>query len=298
MILSSFCPVLIASSPFVQLLLLRSLITGSFCVDGAMVSGAMPATISRHWLFSAKLLRKVLRHYDAARVEMPRDDEEAATLGFYCRRFLETRFPNYRERIQGTMIGAIDGAVVQIRRSRDNWKQESYYNGKDSIHAVKHLLLIRFDGTYGAARLNARGGEHDAYACSLLNLPRLMAQLDPRFMILGDSAFAVSSRNNRIVRPLSETELNALYRRGDRLNDLAHSAQQLHSVLSAARIASEWGVASLKNVFPGLRLLPADKDAIRLLVFELAMMIHNVRVRKMRVGTTVNSFVKPGERVY
>ena len=95
--------------------------------------------------------------------------------------------------------------------------------------------------------------------------------------VLGDTAFGTS---NRLVRPLSETEIAILPPL------LASQAKAIGNFVSSIRIAAEWGVGSITNSFQILRYLPADDPVKRATLWEVAIRLQNLRCRSMGVSET------------
>lgn len=97
----------------------------------------------------------------------------------------------------------MDGCNLRINRPKDPIVADKFYNMWKGMHCVGNLFVWAPDGTIIHAYYSAVGGLHDS---SLANEAYdLIAETDPQYVVLADSALYVSSphtslRNRRTGR--------------------------------------------------------------------------------------------------
>lgn len=164
-------------------------------------------------------------------------------------------------------IGWLDGTFIEIARP-GNGHQECAYNGKESCHGLKFLLLAHPDGIISFCHGPVEGRHHDSF---LLDESQLLALLRTRFLqlaqrfhfcIFGDVAF-----------PLSD-ELITAYR-----NPQIQQEETFNACVKLVRVAVEWAIGKVTKTFPHLTARKADFHRVLLspvgLHYRVAVLLAN-----------------------
>ena len=132
------------------------------------------------------------------------------------------------------------------------------------------------------AILNAPGSWHDSNIAERL-YRKLVHHTPPGFRIISNTAFprCTNRLGYRIIAPI---------KKGDRLpaNPREYARLKIfNDQLVSAQQAAEWGMWSLQGSFARLKLpLPATDHAYRAKVLELAVRLHQIRCRSVRINQT------------
>jgi len=143
-------------------------------------------------------------------------------------------------------------------------------------------LTFAPDGTILHAVLNAPGSWHNLHIAEDL-YSKLLHDTPAGYRVISDTAFpwVTNQLDYRIVAPL---------KKGNRLPQLPQSYARLkvfNQQLVSARQAAEWGMRSLQGLFSRLKLpLPAKDHQYRAEILELAVRMHQVQCRTVRINQT------------
>ena len=181
----------------------------------------------------------------------------------------------------------LDGTTIQVQRFTNSWKQREYYSGKAKVTCVNNILVFAPDGCIVFARLNCPGSQHDVRAMGELRDILLNDEEFPRpFGVQADSAFPhVGFFRGRVETPLKSNELARIP------EELRAAARRYRTQLSGVRVAVEWGMAGIKNVWGQLqKLLPYD-DVFRANILLCVVYMHNFRVRTVELSQIRSTFL-------
>ena len=139
--------------------------------------------------------------------------------------------------------GFIDATVRPC--CRPVYFQESIYNGKDRVHAIKFQTIVSVDGMICHCSGPWSGRRHDSYLYNK-TLPHVLGQLpviwsDDRttrvpVAVYADPGYTLSTR---VLMPFPDGRTDAL-----------HAA--FNRTMSKARISVEWGYARVMELWPHL----------------------------------------------
>ena len=118
-----------------------------------MIFGATHSVLALFLRYSIKLLYKVLKEEDSARIELPSNEQIRE-----YQEVVSTHFP--------VLNGAwcvVDGLKIPIQKSGDEEIQNAYYNGWLHSHFVGCIFVFAPSGAIVACTLNAPGSWHDSY---------------------------------------------------------------------------------------------------------------------------------------
>ena len=150
------------------------------------------------------------------------------------------------------------------------------------MHYCSNILNFAPNGNILHAILNAPGSWHDSNIAERL-YRKLIHNTPPGFCIVSDTAFprCTNRLDYRIVAPM---------KRGDCVPDNPRDYACLkifNEQLVSARQAAEWGMRLIQGSFSRLKLpLPAMNHEFRGQVLELAVRLHQVRCRSVRINQT------------
>ena len=238
----------------------------------AMGTHIPPSTLSRYFTNGMCCLHSVLRNLRDAQCKLP-SIQEAENMAQRVKQVSGVR----------GIAFTMDGKTMRRERPGNSEFQRIYYNGHISANANRCLLLFDMDGCVCRYVVNINGARHDAFISMTLDLETALRQYPCHIKCAGDTAFGTSAR---LVRPLSETELNAL---ND--NALQSQARTACNNLSSVRIASEWTIGGIVRAFPKLSFMPADDPVLRMILWETCVRLHNLRCRRMGVSQVRNCFM-------
>ena len=160
--------------------------------------------------------------------------------------------------------------------------QNAYYNGWMCSHYCSNIITFAPDGCILHAVLNAPGSWHDSNIADWLYL-KLLNDTPVGYQIISDTAFP--RRTNRL-----ENRILAPMKKGDWLPSSPRSylrLKLLNEQLVSARQAAKWGMRSIQGSFGRLKLpLPATNHHYRAKVLELAICLHQIRCRSVRINQT------------
>ena len=260
-------------SPQTLALILRFLAAGTTSDDQLLQMGIVQATRSQYLRQGLLTLLTVLRNWPPARITMPTVDEA---------RQMAAAAAQWDERIQGC-FGVIDGTVHRRERPADDQIQRLHYNGMDSCHAAKSLVVYGFTGEILYIVCNDYGSSSDAGMLQWSGFLRILQQYPPDLCIAGDSAFPASAN---LIRVLDNDELA-------QFPQVRSDLEALNGILKGIRMAAEWGLKQWKGCWRVFHQdLPAesDRDPVYRAIFEISARLTNVRVRLMGISQIFNVF--------
>ena len=159
--------------------------------------GCLSHTVSRVDSIGMICLQQALKKITAAKIKIPSNAEAKMLAGL-----VEKKHPT----IKG-IFAFLDGHVMQTERPGDWEMQTANYNGMDGVHAIKCLFIFSARGVVIFSMCNFLGTTNDAGMLYFVSLEDIFSHLDAHLKIVGDSAFANTSR---VIRMPRQTEYNTL----------------------------------------------------------------------------------------
>ena len=174
----------------------------------------------------------------------------------------------------------LDGTPMTVQKFSNSMKQRHHYSGKSKTTCINNILVFAPDGCLVFARMNCPGSQHDARAMGELRDMLLNPEeLPGPFGLLADSAFPhVGTFEGKIETPLRADEL-ARIPEGIRGTERQHGRD-----VSSVRVAAEWGMAGIKNVWQQLKKNLTYDDMLRKDILLAIVHLHNFRVRSTEIS--------------
>jgi hypothetical protein len=173
-----------------------------------------------------------------------------------------------REPLVDNIIGFMDGVSFPAECTDDCIAQNAMYCGYDCDMMVNNVFAYGPDGKVFFAAINFPGSWADGSLTSrfLHQMKRRMAS----YKICVDQGFSRSGdAYGTFVGPITKTAARRLH------HDVRDYLLLISNVHTSLHQASEWGMCGLQGTFPHCKKrLPGD-PALRCLVIEAIVLIHN-----------------------
>ena len=247
--------------------------------------GILPSSCSIWLRYGKRVLLKVLRYVEEAKVKMPTNEEVTTYTEMVAQ-----KYPSLND-----CWGAMDGLKVGVECAGDEVTQNRFYNGWKCDHYISNVFLFSPAGKICAVYFNAPGIVHDS---TMAQMSGIYDKIDDVYRRTGarvvvDSAFSKNDRNSLIKSFANNIDRNGRARQLNSVNRDATSVRQL----------SEWGMRGLQGSFPRLRdRIPWEERGERKLLMQLVIYLFNYRttvvglnqiavVYKKHLSTTANELV-------
>ena len=237
--------------------------------------GIIPSSCSIWLRYGKRVLIKVLRNVDAAKVKMPSDDDVTTYVNM-----IQDKYPALTN-----CWGAMDGLKIGLEAAGDKQTQSRFYNGWKCDHYISNLFLFSPAGRICAAYFNAPGTVHDS---TMALMSGIYSKIDEVYVRTGarvvvDSAFSKNSRNSLIKSFASNIDRDGRNRQPNSVNRDATSVRQL----------SEWGMRGLQGSFPRLKdRIPWEEHGERKLLMQLVIYLYNFRTETVGLNQTASVYQK------
>ena len=237
--------------------------------------GIIPSSCSIWLRYGKRVLIKVLRNVDAAKVKMPSDDDVTTYVDM-----IQDKYPALTN-----CWGAMDGLKIGLEAAGDKQTQSRFYNGWKCDHYISNLFLFSPAGRICAAYFNAPGTVHDS---TMALMSGIYSKIDEVYVRTGarvvvDSAFSKNSRNSLIKSFASNIDRDGRNRQPNSVNRDATSVRQL----------SEWGMRGLQGSFPRLKdRIPWEEHGERKLLMQLVIYLYNFRTETVGLNQTASVYRK------
>ena len=237
--------------------------------------GIIPSSCSIWLRYGKRVLIKVLRNVDAAKVKMPSDDDVTTYVDM-----IQDKYPALKN-----CWGAMDGLKIGLEAAGDEQTQSRFYNGWKCDHYISNLFLFSPAGRICAAYFNAPGTVHDS---TMALMSGIYSKIDEVYVRTGarvvvDSAFSKNSRNSLIKSFASNIDRDGRNRQPNSVNRDATSVRQL----------SEWGMRGLQGSFPRLKdRIPWEEHGERKLLMQLVIYLYNFRTETVGLNQTASVYRK------
>ena len=152
--------------------------------------GIIPSSCSIWLWYGKRVLIKVLRNVNAAKVKMPSDDEVATYVDM-----IQDKYPALTN-----CWGAMDGLKIGLEAAGDEQTQSCFYNSWKCDHYISNLFLFSPAGHICAAHFNAPGTVHDS---TMAQMSGIYTKIDEVYVrtsarVVVDSAFSKNTWNSLI----------------------------------------------------------------------------------------------------
>ena len=257
------------------LMTLHYLWTGNSLVSISALFGIHMSLCCKYIRMGINILKNTLYKLPAARIALP-TLEEAKRLASIFEQKNTTEIKN--------VFAMLDGMVIAIKKPRKD--QHVYYNGMDSIHGVKMLMMYDVSGAIIWAMSNGYGTMHDTrmlFTSKFMTLIERYKESD--LCILADCGLPGGAEYH-IVRPHTLTEMRQLVQQDYPFRRL----KQQNSAVGQLRVAAEWGNHSFKLFKVLEKPLCAYDWKFRRDILHVCCRLCNIRTRVMHRNQILNVF--------
>jgi hypothetical protein len=243
-----------------------------------MVFGASHSVLCIFLKFSMRLLFKVLREEDSAKVCIPSAEDIAQ-----YQEVVRSNFPA----LDGSWC-IMDGLKIHIQKPGDESMQNAYYNGWLHDHFVGCVFAFAPSGVVVACTLNAPGSWHDSF---IAENGGLYASLEEVYNNTGGKAVVDSA--------FSKKRCPFLIKSGKRKPGETRLERTVRRQATSLRQSAEWGMRVVQGSFPRLkdRLLFSENIADRKVFLHLIPMLLNFRTRNVGLNQLTSTFYPNFEEV-
>jgi hypothetical protein len=236
-----------------------------------MIFGATHSVLALFLRYSIKLLYKVLKEENSARIELPSNEQIRE-----YQEVVSTHFP--------VLNGAwciVDGLKIPIQKSGDEEIQNAYYNGWLHSHFVGCIFIFAPSGVIVACTLNAPGSWHDSYIAENGGLYDKLRSIHERTggIAVVDSAF-------------SKKQCPFLIKSGKAKLGESPAARTLRQQATSFRQSAEWGMRAIQGSFPRLKdkMLFSESMEDRKAFLHMISMLLNFRTRHVGLNQLASTY--------
>lgn len=225
-----------------------------------LIFGTTPSVCSRAINWMLKKIVRALRDHPFARVKFP-DREKMREYAAMVQ---------LREPLVDDIIGFMDGVSFPAECTDDRFIQNAMYCGYDCDTMVNNVFAYGPDGKVFFAAINFPGSWADGSLTA-----RFLHQMKRRMLdykICVDQGFPRSGdAYGTFVGPITKRAARRLHR------DVRDYLLLISNVHTSLRQASEWGMRGLQGTFPRCKKRMPSDSALRRLVIEAIVLVHNYR---------------------